>query len=117
MECHKFSGIYCSGQKVLVADVQGHYDYPIGFVFPKTIEEYESYMLDPSLIKEREDISDRAITFLEYMGSDDVRIRNPYSQTTLTNFRQCESSVNAEAVDDFVRNGNEHLRQKFDELI
>lgn len=105
------------GKKVLVADVWGHYDYPIGFVFPKTIEEYESYMLDPSLIREREDISDRAITFLEYMGSDDVRIRNLYSQTTLMNFHQFESSVNAEAVDDFVRNGDEHLRQKFDELI
>ncbi len=105
------------GKKVLVADVWGHYDYPIGFVFPKTIEEYESYMLDPSLIQEREDISDRAITFLEYMGSDDVRIRNLYSQTTLMNFHQFESSVDSEAVDEFVRNGNEHLREKFSELL
>ena len=105
------------GKKVLVADVWGHYDYPIGFVFPKTLEEYESYMLDPSLIEEREDISDRAITFLEYMGSDDVRIRNLYSQTTLMNFHQFDSSIDADAVDEFVRNGNEHLKQKFDELI
>ena len=105
------------GKKVLLADVWGHYDYPIGFVFPKTIEEYERYMLDPSLMKEREDIGDRAITFLEYMGSDDVRIQNLYSKTTLMNIHQFESSINAEAIDEFVRKGNEHLKEKFNELI
>jgi capsular polysaccharide export protein len=105
------------GKKVLVADVWGHFDYPIGFVYPKTLAEYESYLLDPSLIEEPEDISDRAITFLEYMGSDDVRVVNAYSQTTLMNFNQFESTIDAEAVDRFVAQGDKALCCRFDELI
>ena len=103
--------------KVLIADVWGHYDYPIGFIYPESLQEYESYMLKPETIKEPEDIRDRAITFLEYMGSDDVRIANRYSETTLMNFNQYESTVNDEAVDRFVEEGDPALEEYFNKVI
>ena len=105
------------GKKVLVADVWGHYDYPIGFVRPETLEEYESYMLDPCSMNEPEDIGDRAITFLEYMGSDSVRIPNHYSRTTLMNFNQYESTIDAEAVDRFAADGDPLLKEYFDNIL
>ena len=105
------------GKRVLIGDVWGHYDYPIGFVYPETLEEYEAYMLDSDLIKEDAEICDKAITFLEYMGSDDVRIANDYSLTTLMNFNQYESEVNEEAVDRFVSEGDGQLKEYFDSLL
>lgn len=105
------------GKKVLVADVWGHYDYPIGFVYPKTMEEYESYLLDPSLMQDPKEINDRAIAFLEYIGSEHVRIPNRYSQTTLMNFNQYESTINAAAVDDYVENGDMKLAKHFESIL
>ena len=105
------------GKKTLVADVWGHYDYPIGFVFPKTLAEYEGYMLDPESIVEDKEISDKAVTFLEYMGSEDVRITNHYSQTTLMNFNQYESTVDSEAVERFVSEGDAELEAYFDKVF
>ena len=105
------------GKKVLIADDWGHKDYPIGFVYPDTIEEYESYMTDPEMIREPEDIQDRAIAFLEYIGSDDVRVKNKYSQTTLMNFNQYQTMIDEAAVDEFVKNGDAHLKQYFDSIL
>lgn len=105
------------GIKTLIADEWGHLDYPIGFTHPGTIEEYESYMLDPSGMKIPEDLSDRAIVFLEYMGSEDVRIINPYSSTSAMNFHQYDSKINKDAVDDFIENGDPVLERRIKELL
>ena len=106
------------GKKVLVADVWGHYDYPIGFVEPKALEEYERYMLDPDRLHQPEELQSKALVFLEYMGSDVVRIPNPYARTTLMNFNQYSSTIDGDAVDCFVRQGgDEALRGYFDTLL
>ena len=105
------------GKKVLIADEWGYKDYPIGFVRPETLEEYESYMLDPGRMADIEDLSDRAMLFLEYMGSDDVRVINKYTNTTLMNFNQYESTIDSNEVDEFVRSGNEELKKYFSSLL
>ena len=68
-------------------------------------------------MNEPEDIGDRAITFLEYMGSDSVRIPNHYSRTTLMNFNQYESTIDAEAVDRFAADGDPLLKEYFDNIL
>ena len=99
------------GIKTLIADVWGHYDYPIGFVYPDSIEEYERFMLDPTKMVEPSDLADRAITFLEYMGSDSVRVPNFYTSTTAMNFHQRDSAINMEAVNNLVDHGDPVLEQ------
>ena len=105
------------GKKVLIGDEWGHYDYPIGFIWPKTIEEYESYILNPEEIVERDDISDRAIMFLEYMSSEDVRIKNPFSSSTLMNFNQYDTALNEISVDSYIEEGDSQLKTYFDSIL
>ena len=105
------------GIKTLIADEWGFLDYPIGFVRAETLEEYESYMLDPDKMQVRDDLADRAIVFLEYMGSEDVRVINPYSSTSAMNFHQYKSKINSSAVDDYIKNGDEALDMKVREIL
>lgn len=102
---------------VLVGDEWGHLDYPIGFVKPKSLEEYESYMKEPAKIPTPNDLKDKAIMFLSYMGSEDVRIENPFTKTTSLNFKQFESNIDIERIDEFFRNGNEKLEKLFDSVL
>ena len=113
------SSLELAAQKVpvLMGDIWGHYDYPIGFVRPQSLEEYESYMKDPSLMKEPDDLDDKALMFLDYMGSNDVRIENRYSKTTTLNFNQFDSKIDLQAVYRYFEKGDKELDSLFESLL
>lgn len=101
------------GIPVLMCDEWGHFDYPIGFCRPESIEEYHKMLKNPELIGANEELQKRAIMFLSYMGSDDVRIVNKWSSTSSLNFNQFDSTVDMDAVKDLAENGCEELELLF----
>lgn len=113
------SALELAAQKipVLVADVWGHYDYPIGFLKPKDINEYEYYFKNPKEIKDLDLLQKRAIMFLNYMGSENVRITNQYTKTASLNFHQFDSFIYEKEIDHLIQEGDKQLERLFDKIL
>ncbi|MEG0283295.1 MAG: hypothetical protein RR543_02450 [Erysipelotrichales bacterium] len=102
------------GIKTLVCDVWGHYDYPIGFIDFNTVNEYEYLLKNCDTIQNPLGIEERAIMFLDYMGSDAVRMKNPYTMTSSLNFFQyTNSKIFSNQIDVLLENGNKDLETLF----
>ncbi|GAB3385185.1 hypothetical protein GCM10027568_01880 [Humibacter soli] len=105
------------GIPVLLCDVWGHYDYPIGFTRPRSRRAYHRMMSKPEVVNCDQELRDRAICFLNYMGSDAVRIRNPYTRTTTLNYNQFSASaIQLDKIRDFVEHGDPELEALFDRI-
>ncbi|MFC4243506.1 hypothetical protein ACFOYW_08975 [Gryllotalpicola reticulitermitis] len=105
------------GVPVLVCDVWGHYDYPIGFTRPASRDEYHRMLTDPTLVNAGDTMRDRAICFLHYMGSDAVGVRNPYTRTSTLNYDQFSAStILFDKVRDFARTDDPELAALFDRI-
>lgn len=102
--------------KVLMGDVWGYKDYPIGFPRASTLEEYERYIINPDEIVVPDDLSEKAVAFLSYMGSRDLSIENKLTTTTTTNYGMYESSIDDAAVDKFIMHGDPNIERLFDEI-
>jgi capsular polysaccharide export protein len=105
------------GITTLMADECAHDDYPIGFLKIKSIGEYENFLNDPASFHVREDLPDRALMFLAFLGSDDVLIKNKYTSTLGNNYGIHQSKINMGAVKEYVRNGDKELEGFFERLI
>lgn len=105
------------GIPVLLGDVWGHYDYPIGFTRPNSRREYRRMMSNPALVDSSQRMRDRAICFLHYMGSDEVGIRNPYTRTSTLNYDQfTASTIDFDKLREFVESGDPKLAELFDRV-
>lgn len=106
------------GLKVVMGDEWGYFDYPIGITRFDTIEKYEDFLNNPDKYKQASDLSDKAMMFLSYIGSNDINMKNPYTETTTSNYRIFDTSkIHQDAIDDYIRNGDARLEQMFDEVI
>ena len=105
------------GVPVLLDDIWGHCDYPIGFYRVKSIDEYEMILNNPKMLKEPDDLMMKAKVFLEYMSSSDVRIINKYSRTTSLNTKQFQSEIFEEAIEQYIKYGDADLENYFDSII
>ena len=105
------------GVPVLLCDVWGHYDYPIGFTRPNSRDEYHSMLSEPALVEAGQVLRDRAICFLHYMGSDEVSIRNPYTRTSTLNYHQfTASTIDRDKLQDLGRYGDPELAALLDRV-
>ena|GEM_PF-4197942 len=103
--------------KTVVCDVWGHYDYPIGFIKCDTLKMYEQFLNNPHTLAHNDDIQDKAIMFLNYMGSDVLNVKNPYTKTsTLNYFQFYNSQIFSEEIDEYIQNGDENLSILFYKL-
>ena len=105
------------GIKTVMADTWGFRDYPIGFLRLDSREEYEDFLNDPDKYETDPQLKDRAIAFLSYMGSDRINMKNPYTETTSTNYHKFDSRINLDAVEDYVKNGDPGLEKIFDDTF
>lgn len=105
------------GVPVLLCDVWGHYDYPIGFTHPSSRDEYHRMLSTPALVDAGDTMRDRAICFLHYMGSDAVGVRNPYTRTSTLNYNQfTASTILFDKLQELVKNGDPELAALFDRV-
>ena len=106
------------GIKTIVADVWGHYDYPIGFINFNTKEEYEDILNNPGNYTDKEDIRERAIVFLDYMGSESVSIKNPYGKSSSVNLYQfTKTEIYDDAINNFIENGDLAVEDLVDKIL
>lgn len=106
-----------NGIKVIMGDIFGYYDYPIGIPRYDTRESYNKAILDCDSIDCPSDLRSKAIGFLNYMGSEDVSIRNPYTLATTTNYHVYDADIVMEAVKSFDENGDALLEKRVEETL
>jgi capsular polysaccharide export protein len=106
------------GLETLLGDYWAYCDYPIGFTRVNSLEEYERALVapPPHMFENKEGIQEKAIMFLAYMESEDVRVPNRYSRTSSLNFHQFESEIYDDKIGDFLRDGDPALERYFDAL-
>lgn len=104
------------GIKVVMGDEWGYLDYPLNFIKLNTVEDYENFINNSDDYPTPEGLKEKAIVFLDYMGSGDVNIQNNYSETTSSNFNTFESKINYEEVLLYEKNGDKKLEEYFNKI-
>jgi len=106
------------GLKVVMGDEWGYFDYPIGIIRFDSIEKYEEFLNNPDAYEQAEDLADKAMMFLSYIGSDDVNMKNPYTETTTSNYRIFDNSkIHHEKIDEYIKHGDPRLEKMFEEVL
>ena len=105
------------GIKTMMADEWAHKDYPIGFIKVDSREEYERFINHPEEFETPKDLPERALMFLAFMCSDDVLMKNRYTETMGNNYGIHKSKINVDAVQDYAKNGDENLARFYDRLV
>lgn len=106
------------GIPVLTGDTVGLKDYPIGLYEVADKEDYQEKILSKNYATVSKSLRDKAIFFLKYMGSEDVRIPNPYSETTSMNYNQFDKSkIHNKAVNEYLKNGDVLLDELYESII
>jgi hypothetical protein len=105
------------GMKTLVMDEWGHKDYPIGFYECKSKLDYKNMLLHPDKLIENPILQDKAIMFLNYMGSNWVCYKNELSTTSTLNFGQFDSKINSDKVDEFLNGKYKDFVPFFDRCV
>ena len=96
----------------LLCDDCAYFDFPIGVPRISAIEEYENYLINGDVPEVTDELADKATMFLKYFSSDSVRMYNPYTSSSLLNTNQLTYlSVNEEAVDRYIVNGDKVLEK------
>lgn len=105
------------GVRVIMGDEWGYKDYPIGFPRVNTIEEYEQFLRDPDSVKGVPDLQDRATMFLSYMGSEDINMKNIYTDFSTINYHLYDAKIHGDAVDRYIAEGDPRLERMMDEIV
>lgn len=106
------------GKKVVMGDEWGYLDYPIGFIRFNDINEYERFLNYPDEYEQSKDLQDKAVMFLSYIGSNDINMSNPYTETTTSNYHIFErSKINLGEIDKYINDGDARLERMFDEVM
>lgn len=104
--------------KTLAMDQWALFDYPIGLCNLENRKKYEEVLVNPDKLELPNDISDKAIAFLHYMGSEDVRVPNKYTQTSTLNYHQfTNSKIFSDKIDDLIKNGDHYMEDLVKKIV
>lgn len=106
------------GIKTIAMDDWALKDYPIGMKNIKSKQEYENILNNPDLLNLPADISDKAIMFLNYMGSNKVAYPNIYTKTSTLNYHQfTNTKIFSENIDKLIKYGDPNIEELVKKVV
>ena len=101
------------GLKVNMGDECSYHDFPIGIPKVHSLEEYEDFICHCEKYEMPDDLADKAILFLSYIGSRDVSIPNPYTSCVASNYHTWDADIDFDAVKHLNSENDESLERLF----
>ena len=105
------------GVPTMMASHFGRHDYPVELIYPKSREQYESYLRAGKFPKPGAELRKRAAFLISYLGTPDVSVLNEYSLRQITNDRVGVPRWRWDQVNDFLKSGDARMDLIADRII
>jgi Capsule polysaccharide biosynthesis protein len=105
------------GVPTMMASHFGRHDYPVELIYPKSRDQYESYMRAGKFRTPSAELRNRSAFLISYMGTPDISVLNEYSLRQITNDKVGVPRWRWDHVNDFLKTGDARMDLIADRII